>query len=297
MIARAASAPLALAGMALAALAAPAHAKPVVLKPATNWNVDYGDEVCALTRIFGEGKNRHLLTLRQYWPSGEAGVIVAGPAFQKFANFEKTRFRVSPEDAERIVLTMKGSAGSFGPAVIFSTISFTGDQPAPNTPDSPEAKPALEQLAAADGEKVQFLEVQQGWRIIRFDTGPLTEAFRVMNDCTAALAKDWGLEPARLRTALNGPRLVDEAAVIKAIVARYPKGAQDIGEQGVMRLRVIVSPQGEVEECTLIKATATSKLESPACDVMQSATFEPARDATGEPIRAFSATSITYMIE
>lgn len=63
-----------------------------------------------------------------------------------------------------------------------------------------------------------------------------------------------------------------------------------------MRLRVIVNPQGRVEDCAIIKATETEKLELPACKVMEDATFEPALDAAGQPMRSFYATTITYVI-
>jgi hypothetical protein len=49
-----------------------------------------------------------------------------------------------------------------------------------------------------------------------------------------------------------------------------------------------------VESCTILKATQTEQLESPACKVMQRAQFEPARDAAGQPFRSLYVTSIIY---
>ncbi|TAD79661.1 MAG: TonB family protein, partial [Sphingomonadales bacterium] len=62
----------------------------------------------------------------------------------------------------------------------------------------------------------------------------------------------------------------------------------------IMRMRVIVADDGTVESCTIISSTNTKRLESPACEVMQRAEFDPARDANGTPFRSLYATSITY---
>jgi TonB family protein len=131
---------------------------------------------------------------------------------------------------------------------------------------------------------------------VRLETGALDAAFKVLNQCTFDLLRDWGLDPERHLTAQSKPRWVNEAALVRKIVASYPRDALVQGEQAILRMRVIVSAEGTVESCTLIKATNTIKLDSPACEVMQRAQFEPARDANGQPFRSLFATSITYRI-
>jgi TonB family protein len=78
--------------------------------------------------------------------------------------------------------------------------------------------------------------------------------------------------------------------------ALYPQRALTLGEQGIMWMRVIVSPEGAVEDCVIHKGTNTLKLDSPACGMMKLAEFEPARDALGRPFRSYYATTITYRI-
>ena len=81
--------------LALAALAAalPAQAEPVVLQPSSPWNVDFAEDKCRLSRLFGEGENQHYLAFQQYWPAPEAGLTVAGPAFEKFRSLDRTQVR------------------------------------------------------------------------------------------------------------------------------------------------------------------------------------------------------------
>lgn len=143
---------------------------------------------------------------------------------------------------------------------------------------------------------MQFVALKQGGREVRLETGPLGEAFKVLNQCTLDLLRDWGLDAERHLTMQSGPRWINQAALTRKITANYPTGALAQGEQAIMRMRVIVNEQGAVESCTILKATDTERLESPACRVMQGARFEPARDAAGQPFRSLYVTSITYRI-
>jgi TonB family protein len=61
-------------------------------------------------------------------------------------------------------------------------------------------------------------------------------------------------------------------------------------------MRVVVSTQGTVEDCVILKATNTDRLDSPACRAMLNARFEPALDAAGQPMRSFHAESIVYQM-
>ena len=291
------SAALGLAAAVLAlTLAAPAMAEPVVLKPAGNWNVDYGYEVCSLNREFGTEAEKHILSLRQYWPGESAGMTVGGRSYRKFTSRARTTVRFAADRQGYESRPFTGKIERYGPAVIFSGIDVSkGDIAA--IPDDPAGSaPAMGLLDVSAAATVRFIELQQGAQIVRLETGPMAEAFKVMNECTASLVKSWGLDPERLRSAQNGPRWLNQDALVQRIAATYPGSALLAGEQGIMRMRVMVNAQGGVESCTIIKATNTSALESPACEVMKQAKFDPARDAAGVPMPSYFATSITYQI-
>lgn len=286
---------LALAALAAAVAISPAQAEPVVLKPGSPWNVDFGVDKCRLVRLFGTGDEQHMLAFQQYWPARDTGLTVAGPAFRRFRSLKRTSVKFF--DAQEALRTtpFTGSVEGFGTGVIFSSINISAGEPETNEIDPP-SEPGTPQLDAALGAQVQYLELRQGSRAVRLETGPLDEAFKVMNQCTLDLLRDWGLDAERHLTALTGPRWINQAALTRKIAADYPTGALAKGEQAIMRMRVIVGADGNVESCVILKATDTSRLESPACNVMQRAQFEPARDAAGQPLRSFYVTSITYKI-
>lgn len=286
---------LALVALSTALVSSPALAEPIVLKASSPWRVDFGEDACRLIRVFGEGREEHYLAFQQYSPSSEAGMTVAGPSFKKFESLGRTQVRFFDAQEPLRARPFTGSVEDFGTGVIFSSLSLAEGAPVPNVFDEPQ-QGGIEQLDVALGQKARFVELRQGPRVVRLDTGPMGEAFKVLNQCTLDLLNDWGLDAERHQTAQIMPRWTNATPLVRKIIATYPRAGLSKGEQAIMRMRVIVSAEGAVESCTILKATNTTVLESPACEVMQRATFEPARDAEGQPFRSFYATSITYQI-
>ena len=284
---------LALVAPVTALAAAPAAAEPVVLKPSSQWNVDFAEDQCRLVRLFGPEEDRHFLSFQQYWPAKQTGLTIAGSAFKRFRSLERTYVRFHDMQEPLRTLPFTGSVEEYGTGVIYSSIGLDESEPESGTSDD-EEDAGWEMLDLELAKKVEFVEIKQGSRVVRLETGPLDAAFEVLNQCTLDLLRDWGLDPERHLTLQNGPRWVNQTLIARRIMADYPDSALLQGEQGIMRMRVIVSAEGAVESCTILKATQTQSLESPACKLMKSAKFEPARDAAGEPFRSYYATSITY---
>ncbi|WP_197273774.1 energy transducer TonB [Porphyrobacter sp. AAP60] len=281
---------------ALAITATPAFgAEPVVVQPSSAWNLDYADDKCMLTRLFGDGDSTHFLAFQQYWPAREAGVTVAGPSFSRFRSLARTEVRFFDGHQPFRTTPFTGSVGGFGTGVIFSNLRPGSGEPEANKLGE-TGQPGLPQLDVNFGQQMQFVELQQGGRTVRLQTGAMDEAFKALNQCTLDLLGEWGLDPERHLTAQSKARWLNEEALVRKILSSYPRDALAQGEQAIMRMRVIVTAEGAVESCTLIKATNTIRLESSVCDVMQRARFEPARDANGQPFRSLFATSVTYRI-
>lgn len=284
--------------LALAALPAlvamPAQAKVVEVAPSSPWNVDFGENKCRLARFFGEGESRHLLFFEQYWPGERFGMTVAGPSFKRYRSGDRTDLKFFAAQEPSKTKPFTGTVGEFGDGVVYSTLDLAKDSE-PNGQD--EIAPArVPQLDKDTARQVEFVSLRQRGDEVRLLSGPLDEAFAVLDNCALDLIGTWGLDVAQHRTATRLPRWVNKDAVVRKIVAVYPREALNAGEQGIMRMRVTVSAEGAVEDCAIIKATETERLESPACKAMQTARFEPALDAEGKPMRSYYAESIIYVI-
>lgn len=284
--------------LATALAAMPAQAKVVEIAPSSSWNLDFGETKCRLARIFGEGEDRHLLFFEQYWPGKYVGMTVAGPSYGRFASRVRTDLSFAEGQKPRETEPFTGAVGDFGDAVIYSWINVgAGFREEAEIGDVNATKGrGMPQLDKDGARQAQFVGLRQRGDEYRLMTGPLDEAFAALDACALDLVSTWGLDPEQQRTATQMPRWTNRDGVVRRILVAYPRGAQQKGEQGIMRMRVIVSPEGTVEDCVILKATETDRLDSPACGAMANARFEPALDAAGKPMRSFYAESIVYQL-
>ncbi|OBV10684.1 Gram-negative bacterial tonB protein [Erythrobacter dokdonensis DSW-74] len=271
----------------------PAFAKPVEIAPSTPWNADYGEGRCRLARIFGEGENRHLLFIDQYGPGKTFGLTVAGPAYDRFGHRQRTALRFYEGQRPFRTAPYTGEVEGFGTGVIYSNVSLEHGTEDKEDEEAPASLPPLDTGLA---DQTRFIGLLQRASEVRLMTGPLGKAFAELNKCTQGLVDSWGVDAAAHLTATRAARWTNQDAVVRRIQANYPRSALGAGQQGIVRMRVIIDEAGAVERCTLLNVTEADKLQSPACESMREARFEPALDASGQPMRSFMSTSIAYQI-
>lgn len=283
-----------LATLALTLAAVPVQAEPQVLKPSSPWNADFGEEKCRLTRLFGEGENRHMLIFEQYWPGERPAMTLAGPLFKPFTGQVPVRLSFWAEQEPLRTEPFAGSAGEYGDAIVYPFIHLAkGIEPEASYEEAAARPPWLDTDLAG---RAEFVDIKQGKHDVRFSSGPMKEVFKVLSLCGEDLIASWGLDPEKHRTAVQMPLWINQASVARLISSTYPTEAVIKGEQGVFSMRVIVSETGTVEDCVIFKATITERLDSPACREMQRAKFKPALDAEGKPMRSFYGTTIAYRL-
>lgn len=291
-------------GLAVAAtsmgIAAPALADdrnaPVVLEPSSYWNVDFGEEKCRLARAFGDGENRHLLFIEQGGPSSSFGLIAIGDAFERFRT--PSRISVQFGDFEPVTdrTPMLGDTEGGGASIIYSAMAFE-ERPESDDGGGFEVSGApLPRLDVEAAHAINSIAVHYGERSVIFDTGNLGEAITVLNECSLDFVESWGLDRAAHETMLRKPKWINPLAVTRRIQETYPSEALRKGESGIVRMRLIVEPNGKISECVLNKATIAESLDSSACKEMRRARFEPALDKDGNPMRSFYTTQIVYRL-
>lgn len=160
-------------------------------------------------------ENWHLVFFEQYWPSGTVGLSVAGPSYKRFRSRQRTELRFFESQAPLRTQPFTGTVADYGPGVIHSSINLASGGEESGSDDAP-----AEGLTLLDTEyagQVAFVGLKQRGDEIRLLTGPLDEAFGVLNQCTLDLVADWGLDPEQQRTATRTPEWTNELVMARRI--------------------------------------------------------------------------------
>lgn len=282
--------------IALALLAgfqnAPLGAEPMVLRPAGPWNLDVDEGRCRLNRLFGEEANQHLLAFEQYAPGTTAGMFVAGPALKPFYSGKPIELRLFAGQPPLLSAPFTGTVEAFGPALIYMSLRFDGETPSTNDASEPE-EGGIPRLGPPPAQG-RSITVAQGKVAVTFETGPLGSALAALNTCSEDLIFSWGLDLEAHRSATARVRLLNGRQVSNAMLDNFPRELARSDQHAIVRLRVIVSAEGRVEDCLVLGVASQTKFTGTACRVMARAKFEPARDAQGQPMRSYFGTTVTY---
>lgn len=280
--------------------------RAATLQPAARWSLLKAEDSCQLTRRFGEGEDLHVLSIQQTTPGNSFMLTAAGPAFKNYRTGNRISLGLQADtpmvDFE---LAPVGTYGDIGRAVILSSVSIAD----PNMPEaSPfdvwterrpdpwnERIPRSGKLDIEQAAKIERVVFGRRGRAISFETGALTQAFSALNACTSEKLSAWGLDPKKHKK-YTPPIISNEDSVVRFFQSRYTQSALIRGEQAIFRVRVNVETDGTVSDCQVNALTTAGRLESPGCEAMSIAQFEPALDANGEPMKSFFTTTISYRI-
>lgn len=287
----------------LAALAAPALAaeetaadllnlKDVLrLDPVGPWNVDFADEKCRLSGLFGPPDTPYLLYLEQAAPRASFDIAFAGSQLSRFQHSVSIRLGLA-KDAPSIEVgaVRETRFDSFGPGIFIPSVKL------PVIGSEPESIAFQGRLNTEVAKGIERVVVARGGKAISFETGRLDAPFEVMNNCTDDLIRQWGFDPGQPRPE-QSPDPVNILSVAKRIQKHYPPGAARKGESGMFVARLVVEADGSVSECHLDAKSITEALKPTACRELLKLHFKPALDSNGKPMRWFWTSSITYLLQ
>lgn len=288
-----------LAGLATPALADElpgefAQRKGVIkLQPSGPWALNFAEDKCILSRQFGDDDNRHLVFFEQSYPSNSFGMTLAGRGTRRFARGRWNYLGILNDvPMKHLSGDFRGEVDQFGHAIIMGDV-FIG--PELEEVDGQRPQPAPASIDLGQAAKIDRIVLKLGTSGLSFETGNMMPPLQALNVCTGDLLREWGLDPEKHHD-YRPARWINEEDIVERIVRQYPRKAMYRGEQAIFRMRVIVETDGTVSDCHLEKSTDTEFLESPACEPMMKAMFEPALDSEGQPMRSFYATSINYIM-
>ncbi|NVD45024.1 energy transducer TonB [Qipengyuania atrilutea] len=281
--------------------AALAEDEAVVLKPSSPWNLDYGEHRCRIARTFGEGENLNVFYLEQWQPSTGASWLVAGPAIDGYRAGRTTNFKFGEKGDSGEFEMRDMTIGEFGKAVTSrsSVVSKEANavEKTVNDPDFYE-RDGLEQLDSVKASGIDKLSISQNGQpsvILKF--GDLEKPLAAMNQCMANLVARWGFEVPEQETVAVAPKPVDIMPVARRIQRNYPASAIIKGAQADFQVRLNIEADGIISDCQLVNLTLADDFDMkrhPCAAFMELAKYEPARTATGKPIRSYVIQRIRY---
>lgn len=263
------------------------------LAPATPWNIDYGETDCLMQRSFEADGKRYLVTFVQSAPSRTFSLTVAGPEMKSLLGAKELTLALSASGPLTLTQTpLSANLPDYGTALIFNGVALE-DMPTQG-PDSAQ-KPGGAGIDPVQAAKADRIMIGAGKRKkgVWFETGSLKPVFAALNTCTTDLLTQWGLDPVQHRSYVP-PVFRNGMEFAIYLNEHYPKRAATNGEGGIFSFRLIIEADGTVSSCHVEARTKVYDLDPRCKDIVRIAKFDPARDAQGNPMRSFFATTVTY---
>lgn len=257
------------------------------LDPTSAWNLEYGESRCRLARWFGDESEPHLLVFEQSAPRRRFDLTIAGPLLTRFQRVDAFHIGMERDEAmDEVDRFGRSELEGVGRAIVIGGHNI-----------GPDLERGTLRGAGIDIDEAGSIDrvvISERRVTLSFETGNMRAPFEALNTCTSEMLRRWGLDPAQHQSYVP-PRLLDSGEVRRRIEARYPDKALARREEALVAFTVIVEADGSVSGCMADNATPTETLQSPACEEIATARFEPARNADGEPMRSYITTNITYV--
>lgn len=278
-------------------------AEPLRMAPGSQWHLDYADDSCRLGRTFGSGADTGMVYFERYGPGDPFNLVVAAKALQSVDEDFTLQVQFGDQEEVQEPGFFVGEFGDFGPALIFSSMSI-------RRPGSfglkgkqleqyfeAREKDPVPPVAAAQERAVTWLSISRGRRhYVTFDLGPMAEPFAAMRGCTDDLLKQWGIDVARHVTLSREPKPVNSPGTWLTS-DDYPYKMLRTGQRGIIQFRMIVDETGKPESCHIQQSTRPKEFDDVVCKrLMERASFEPALDAAGLPLKSYYRSTVVFRI-
>ncbi|WP_299307062.1 hypothetical protein [uncultured Croceicoccus sp.] len=280
--------------VSIALSAAPAMAdEPIVLTSSTAWQLEYAENKCRLSRVFGEDGNRSVFIIDKDSPGKLLSWIVASPSLVRFRQDRESASQFGPT-FEPVVknatpLLFKG----YGQA--FMSEGYRPMKDHADVTSSGLAKTEAPETLGEVGKHIEWFQISQGKRTVRFDLGGMGAPFAALANCADDLMISWGLDPRELEAVHTPAGMVNMEEFAQKVQRRYPATAGERGLGAIFNMKIVVDEQGKIVWCKMFAQTKAEGFDDAACAIaMEDLILEPARDKDGKPVKSLLNSKITY---
>lgn len=250
------------------------------LAPVSAWNVEYGDDLCVVSRSYGDAASPITIGFKPT-PFGDLiQSVVMGP-----------RARLGPQGPTKLMVSTPSG-----------TIEDADEGMRIYLPDGTRtmmtyylSRTALEALV--DSRTLTI-------RASRSD--PVTVALSMrrsvliaLQRCEADLLQHWGFDVGKIAAIATraGPAPGDSPKRYWITADDYPTAAFVARKQGRVLIGWTITPQGKVTDCRILRSSGVPDLDTAACAaVTKRGRYSPALDAMGKPVESYSTRYVTWQL-
>ena len=251
-----------------------------MLDPAGPWSINYDRTQCTAARIFGPAADPIVLAIIPSI-SGETFDIVVSDG------------RPGPKFARQMNGAVDLGSGPIELTLLHSTAKEKGSS-------QYRFRLTNEQMAQAAGANALLVQVSRN-NAFHFPPANMKALLDGLGKCTAELQAYWNYE-IPFRTYPQGQRAATAAkGDIRPLFTNqdFPDEAMWANAEGKAQYSLLIDDNGAVAGCYLLRASGAASLDAMGCQVIMSrATFTPAIDTTGRPMRTVVTTPpVNFRIE
>lgn len=266
-------------------------------EPESPWALDYGDDYCRLARSFSNGSESIALALERIQPGPATRMVLVGDAIGIFRRADQIGWRFTPDGSERQSPYSRSQTPDGQQMLIFGGVTvepFT--PPAPGSPPTPPpAYDRAKEQAQAKG-KTGFILERGLTAPVSIQTDDLEAPIAALQACADDLASTWGLDPEKLKTQ-QSPAIPEGGGA--GWLPQGTIGFDDFAKfaDGSNQVRLLVDAQGQPTSCNVHWPVLDTSTNEKICKtLMDTAAFEPAKDADGNAIPGYFVTSPTFLL-
>lgn len=281
---------LALATIAFSLTASPvlaAEKAPISLAKTSKWEMRYDDDSCTLAAQFGADKDSVLLVLNRYDPGDGFDLRLYGRALRYGGGLRmplELAFGSLPfQRFEGVAATATDAAKT--PTVIVSGVRLDGWTYPKGQYNHTIRPPAVTPQREAVVTSITFKRPGAGPVLLQ--TGSMAGPMKAMRTCTDDLLRHWGFDPV-VQGALSRRVQPTSNPGNWLRSGDYPTGALWSGENGLVRFRLDIEPDGAVANCRILFRTNPDSFADLSCKLLRDrARFLPALDSGGKPVKSY----------
>lgn len=265
--------------------------KSARLLPSSPWNLEYSDDSCRLSRIFGPASSPSLIAFEQIAPGSSVTMITAGSEIAALGAFGDLRIGKSATGPRTRVIPMPASMSKYGAGYILPGVSFADAFFSEVRYDFGVGRYGGAGIEPQDAASVSGILFERSGRTVFLETGNMEQPLRALNSCTGDLLQHWGLgvDDHRGHTPVA---LHNENTQISRIRSKYARGPGRKRHEALLTVQAIIDADGAVSKCDYRFAPATSGDSFDVCADLRKMRFDPAKAADGRAIRSFYALTI-----